>query len=170
VYLPHAADLADKLAGAEAHPADLDTSAVGIVARSLNHLTATDVDSNVVDAGSGRTEENKITSSLIAEGLLVAAIAVLGLSIVDDGVASALIDRVLGKTAAVETNNITIITIGGDVLLDTIGGTVVISTTPAIRVFANHALSGRGNLITRVSLSAHSKSDKSKNNKETHFL
>ena len=168
IYLPHAANLADQLAGAEAHPANGDARAVRVVARSFNHLTATDVDSNVVDAGSGGAKEDEITSSLVAEGLLVAAVAVLGLSVVDDGVASALVDRVLGETAAVKSDHVAIITIGRDVLLDTIGGTIVVSATPAVGVLADHALGGRGDLVTTVGLGAHSKSDDSKNNKETH--
>jgi len=151
--------VADELVGTKADLTDGDTSAVIIVARSLNHLTVTDIDSNVVDARSGRTEEDKITSSLIAERLPVAAIIVLALCIVDDGLASALIDRVLGETTAIETNDITIIAIGGDVLLDTIGGTVIISATPAVRVLVDHTLGGRGDLRTTVSLGAHSKSD-----------
>ena len=167
--LPHAANLADELAGAEADPLHGLTRAVGVVARSLDHLTAADVDGDVVDAGSGGTKEDKITSSLLAEGLLVAAVAVLRLSIVNDGFASALVDRVLGETAAVEADDLAIITIGRDILLDTMSGTVVVSTTPAVGVLANHALGGRGNLVTTVGLSAHSKSNNSKNEQEAHF-
>ena len=169
--LPVAAAVADKTAGAETNLTHGDTRAVVVVARSLNHVTVTDIDSNVVDAASVRAKEDEITSLEAVDADEVGAAIILGLSVVDEGDASALVDRVLGETAAIEADHIAIITIGVDVLLDTIGGTVVVSTTPAVGVGVDHASGGVGDIITAVSLtSAHSKSNKSKNNKETHFF
>jgi len=150
--LPVAATPADELALTKADLTDADTSAIGIVTRSLDHLTTADEDSNVVDAASGRTEEDKITSLKTASAHTVGAVIILTLSIVDKGPASTLVDRVFSKTTAIEAHNVTIITIGADILLDTIGGTIIVTTTPAVRIAANHALSGIGNAGATVGL------------------
>jgi len=167
IYLPHAASLADEIAGAKTDLTDVDATAVRVVAGSLNHLAVTDIDSNVVDRGSRGAEEDKITAVEAADVNEVAAAAVLTLGGVSDGLAGALVDRVLGETAAIEAHDVAIIAVGSLVLLDTVGGTVVVSATPAVGIGTNHALSSRGDTVT---VSAHSNSDKSKSKskKETH--
>jgi len=169
VNLPVAAAVADEAAGAKGNLTHGDARAVVVVARSLNHLTTADIDSNVVDAAGVRAEENKITSIKAVNTDQVGAVIILGLSIVDEGVASALVDRVLGKAAAVEPDHVAIIAIGVDVLLDTIGGTIVVSATPAVGIGVDHAHGGVGDVLTAVSLAgAHGEGNKSKHNKETH--
>jgi len=144
------------------------TSAVGIVTRSFDDLTIANIDSNVIDARGAITVEGKITGLKAAGAHTVGTLIVLSLSMVVDGLASTLVDRVFSKTTAIETNNVTIITIRTDFHLDTIGGTIIVTTTPAVRITANHALSGIGNGAATVSLlGVDNKSDQSKSNKET---
>jgi len=171
--LPVAASLGSKLVGADATPGDELTLAVVVMTRSLNHLTATNADSNVVDGAVRRTVEKKITSRCRAGRNLVVTVAELALGTMREGLAGTLVDSVFGKTAAVETNDITIITIGSDVHLDTLAGTVIISTTPAVRVLADHAGGSVGDASAAVNLlSGDDESNKSKSNNsnKTHFV
>jgi len=130
------------------------------VARSLNHHVVANIDGNMVDAAGARTKEDKITSLALRKRVL-GSIVVLGLSIMIETLASALVDTVEGKTTAVKTNNVAIIAIGLDVLLDTLGGTASAASTPRVRIFANHALGSTDNARCTVDRSlssgAHSK-------------
>jgi len=139
--LPHTASMTDKLAGTKRNLTNIDTMAFRIMTRSLNHFTITDIDSNVMDLRSRRTEENKITSLSLADFNLVLAVTVLSLSVMSKGMTSTLINRVFRKTTAIETLNITIITIRRFSLLHTISSTIIVTTTPAVRPLSNLAFS-----------------------------
>jgi len=104
-------NLLDELTGAERDSSDLNSMALAVVTRGLNHLVVSSIDSNVVDGAGAVTKEDKITGLTLGKRIL-GALVVLILSVVRKGLSCSLVDRVEGKTAAIKANNITIITIG----------------------------------------------------------
>jgi len=144
---------------------------VTVVARSLDHVAATDIDGNVVDIVEAVTVEDKITRLLGIDVSVSGSLSVLVSGTVIDGLAATLIDTILRETRAIEANNITIIAIRALLLDSTMSGTVIVTTAPGIRITADHGTDSSHDGITTVLRSSKRDCSNSKDNdSSTHFF
>jgi len=139
--------LLDKTACAERPPSHKKAFAIAIVTRCLNHLVITDVDSHVMDCGGAVSKEHQITRLTLRKRVLGCLIELI-LSVVRERLPCSLVNGIKGKTAAIKTNNIAVITEGLFCLLCSLGGSIYVTSIPRIRILSNHALSSLHNLLT----------------------
>jgi len=146
---------------------DGDTLAVRVMTSGLNHVVASRVDGHVVDIAGAGAVEDEITRLLLIIIKNLRSLTELSGSTVIDRLAATLEDTILAQTRAVETNNTTIITIRGDLHVNTPGCTLIVTTTITVWILVDHGTDSRDDLV-RTGESESKKSKKSNN--ETHYF
>jgi len=117
------------------------------VAGSLDDLVVSSIDSDVVDVAGAGTIEDKITGLTLRKRIL-GSFTILILCTVRKGLSCALVDSINGKTAAVKTNNVTVITIRLGRLLCSLGCSVDVASIPGVRILSDHTCSSLDDLVT----------------------